>query len=179
MFFQLQAQSSHKKSSSVAATEQNTLLGLGAVILSCFSSGFAGVYFEKILKGSKASLWFRNVQLGLFGALTGIVGVFVNDGTKVAEKGFFFGYSYTVCLMIVVQAGGGLLVAMVIKYADNILKGFATSISIIVSTIASVLFLGFDVTIVFVFGAGLVIAAVYLYSLPAPPPPSSTELESV
>ena len=134
------------------------------------SSGFAGVYFEKILKGSKTSLWFRNVQLGLFGALTGIAGVFISDGHKVTEKGFFFGYNPTIIIMIIIQAGGGLLVAVVIKYADNILKGFATSISIIVSTIAAVLLFGFHLTLTFVFGAGLVITAVYLYSSFKPVP---------
>lgn len=28
-------------------------------------SGFAGVYFEKILKNSRASVWMRNIQMGL------------------------------------------------------------------------------------------------------------------
>lgn len=32
---------------------------------------------------------------------------------------------------------GGLVIAVVIKYADNILKGFATSASIMVSTLIS------------------------------------------
>ena len=41
------------------------LIGLGAVLAACFSSGFAGVYFEKILKGTKQSLWLRNIQLGI------------------------------------------------------------------------------------------------------------------
>lgn len=35
------------------------------------------------------------------------------------------------------QALGGLVIAAVIKYADNILKGFATSLSIILSTLIS------------------------------------------
>ena len=35
------------------------------------------------------------------------------------------------------QALGGLVIAAVIKYADNILKGFATSLSIILSSIVS------------------------------------------
>ena len=41
------------------------LIGLVAVLIACFSSGFAGVYFEKLLKGSKVSLWMRNVVLGM------------------------------------------------------------------------------------------------------------------
>uniref|UniRef100_A0A2K6KZS7 Solute carrier family 35 member A3 n=1 Tax=Rhinopithecus bieti TaxID=61621 RepID=A0A2K6KZS7_RHIBE len=39
-------------------------VGLMAVLTACFSSGFAGVYFEKILKETKQSVWIRNIQLG-------------------------------------------------------------------------------------------------------------------
>ncbi|XP_069794094.1 UDP-N-acetylglucosamine transporter-like isoform X3 [Narcine bancroftii] len=39
-------------------------VGLISVLSACFSSGFAGVYFEKILKGTKQSVWIRNIQLG-------------------------------------------------------------------------------------------------------------------
>lgn len=41
------------------------LIGLIAVLVACFSSGFAGVYFEKLLKGSSTGVWMRNIQLGL------------------------------------------------------------------------------------------------------------------
>ena len=34
------------------------------MIIACFSSGFAGVYFEKLLKGSSTGVWVRNIQLG-------------------------------------------------------------------------------------------------------------------
>lgn len=44
--------------------------------------------------------------------------------------------SASVCLLLL-QALGGLVIAAVIKYADNILKGFATSLSIILSTLIS------------------------------------------
>lgn len=49
------------------AEERNiskSVVGLLAVLCACFSSGFAGVYFEKVLKTSRISLWMRNVQLG-------------------------------------------------------------------------------------------------------------------
>lgn len=42
------------------------LIGVLAVLFACFSSGFAGVYFEKILKETKQSIWIRNIQLGTF-----------------------------------------------------------------------------------------------------------------
>ncbi|XP_070558452.1 UDP-galactose translocator-like isoform X2 [Ptychodera flava] len=145
---------------------QNPLLGLLAVILSCMSSGFAGVYFEKILKGSSASIWLRNIQLGLYGTIIGLIGMWMKDGEKVQEKGFFFGYTNLVWFVICWQSFGGLMVAVVVKYADNILKGFATSAAIIISTICAVYFFDFRLNFQFTLGAALVILAVYLYSRP-------------
>ncbi|XP_078062199.1 UDP-galactose translocator [Mustelus asterias] len=149
---------------------QNYLVGLLAVLVSCISSGFAGVYFEKTLKGTSASVWLRNVQLGLFGTLLGLLAMWSKDGPAIVEKGFFFAYTPMVWCVVFDQALGGLLVAVVVKYADNILKGFAASLSIIISTVASVYFFGFNVDVYFVVGAGLVIGAVYMYSLPKQPP---------
>ena len=57
--------------------------------------------------------------------------------------------------------------AAVIKYADNIMKGFATAISIVVSSLASYLLLNdFNPTVLFLIGAGMVIVSTVLYSLP-------------
>ncbi|XP_072305524.1 UDP-galactose translocator [Eucyclogobius newberryi] len=166
----VQVQQEGKKESSVSdSSSQNYTVGLVAVVISCLSSGFAGVYFEKILKGSSASVWVRNVQLGMFGTTLGLLGMWWNDGPGIAHNGFFFGYTSMVWCVIFNQAFGGLLVAMVVKYADNILKGFATSFSIIVSTVASVYLFGFHVDLMFTAGAGMVIGAVYMYSLPKAP----------
>ncbi|XP_028974866.1 solute carrier family 35 member A3b isoform X1 [Esox lucius] len=140
------------------------MVGVIAVLIACFSSGFAGVYFEKILKESKQSVWIRNIQLGFFGLLFGLMGVFVYDGERVRESGVFQGYTSLTWTVVALQALGGLVVAAVIKYADNILKGFATSISIILSTLISYFWLNdFDPTSVFFLGAVLVIAATFLY----------------
>jgi len=144
------------------------LIGLVAVLIACFSSGFAGVYFEKLLKGSKVSLWMRNVVLAFYGIIFGVTGVIMNDFTAVYENGYFQGYTKTTWFVIILQAYGGLLVAAVVKYADNILKGFATSISILVSSVFSYYFFGdFDPSLNFIIGATGVLTATYLYSLPA------------
>uniref|UniRef100_A0A3Q0R398 Solute carrier family 35 member 2 n=1 Tax=Amphilophus citrinellus TaxID=61819 RepID=A0A3Q0R398_AMPCI len=171
----VQVQQEGNKEASVKDTSsQNYTVGLVAVVISCLSSGFAGVYFEKILKGSAASVWVRNVQLGIFGTALGLLGMWWNDGAVIAERGFLFGYTSMVWCVIFNQAFGGLLVAVVVKYADNILKGFATSFSIIVSTVMSIYLFGFHVDLLFTVGAGLVIGAVYMYSLPKAPSSSAS-----
>ena len=60
-------------------------------------------------------------------------------------QGFFFGYTELVWTVVMLQSLGGLLVAAVIKYADNILKGFSTAGSILLSCIASVYIFDFKV----------------------------------
>ncbi|KAM6990285.1 solute carrier family 35 member A3b [Tautogolabrus adspersus] len=162
-------------------TEQKILsagsqfVGLIAVLMACVSSGFAGVYFEKILKETKQSVWVRNIQLGLFGFMFGIGGMIVYDGQRVKQWGIFQGYNVITGTVVVLQAVGGLVVAVVIKYADNILKGFATSLSIIVSAIISYFMLeDFNPTRVFFSGAVLVIAATFLYGYEHKPASSTT-----
>lgn len=153
-----------------AAKERKTssqIIGLVAVLVACLSSGFAGVYFEKLLKGSKVSLWMRNLWLAFYGIIFGVLCVFTNDFHAVREAGFFQGYTKVTWFVIILQAFGGLLVAAVVKYADNILKGFATSVSIVFSSIISYYFIGdFTPSFFFVLGAGGVLSATYLYSLP-------------
>jgi solute carrier family 35 (UDP-sugar transporter), member A1/2/3 len=153
------------------AAPGNAWVGLGAVILACLSSGYAGVYFEKKLKESHASIWVRNVQLGGYGTVIGLIGSLYNDHDAIMAKGFFQGYNSLVWMVVANSALGGLLVAVVVKYADNILKGFATSVSIVVSSIVSVLFLGFLPSLRWTIGAAFVLSATVLYSQPDPQPP--------
>jgi len=144
-------------------------VGLAATLAACCCSGLAGVYFEKILKKSEVSLWTRNVQLGLYSIAIGLVGWRAEvAGMAVAPAGgFFHGYTSLTFLNVAVQSGGGLIIAVVIKFADNILKNFATAISIILSAVVSWLFMGFELSALFLAGVALVNYAVYLYGRPA------------
>ena len=76
------------------------------------------------------------------------------------------------------KALGGLLVATVVKYADNVLKTYATAIAIVLTFCVSCASAGTMPTIGFMQGLAMVIASIFLYSFggkpkPAPPPPSA------
>ena len=57
------------------------------------------------------------------------------------ESGWFQGINDLVVIILFLGALGGLVTAAVMKFADNIVKGFATSISIIFSSLISFMFL--------------------------------------
>jgi UDP-sugar transporter A1/2/3 len=76
------------------------------------------------------------------GGIFSYIMMMVNDGEEVMGKGFFYGYNGYTAVTLVWQGLGGLLIAMVIKYADNILKSFASSISIVFTYFFSFLIFG-------------------------------------
>jgi UDP-sugar transporter A1/2/3 len=148
---------------------QDALLGFGAVLVACFTSGFASVYLEKLLKQTKASIWMRNVQLGLFGAATALLVCLSQDGDRILKGGFLQGYSPRVLCVVVTNALGGLLCAAVLKYADNILRCFSTALSIILTCVLSAAVLHeYTPDLLFVVGASLAISATFLYNLGVP-----------
>merc|ERR1712062_56064 len=166
-------QLSDAKESNVNTENQSRVKGFVAAICACVLSGLAGIYFEKILKGSDVSVWMRNVQLSMLSVPFGIVAVFFKHGNEISENGFFFGYDLFIWYLVVLNATGGLLVAVVIKYADNILKGFACSLAIILTCALSVVLFGFELSLQFVIGAAFVIGSIFLYGY-QPKKPSDT-----
>ncbi|CAO3594156.1 unnamed protein product [Absidia cylindrospora] len=147
-----------------------TWIGVMAVLASCISSGFAGCYFERILKSSSTtsgpppcSIWVRNIQLGICGSFFSFLGMVIYDRHRILEHGFFQGYNGMTCWVIMNQALGGLVVSMVMVHADNILKAFATSLSIILSSIISVYLFDFHPSYSFIIGTFIVLFSTYLY----------------
>ena len=161
-------QLSDAKETNINTENQSRVTGFLAAITATFLSGLAGIYFEKILKGSDVSVWMRNVQLSLLSLPIGVVVVMFKHGQDISANGFFFGYDAFVWYLVVLNATGGLLVAMVIKYADNILKGFATSLAIILTSVVAVFLFGLTLSLQFIAGAAFVIASVFLYGYQPP-----------
>ena len=157
------------------------MVGLIAVTTACFSSAMAGVYFEYVVKKPAGandnvpapSLWMRNMQLAFFSFVIAFFqGIFqsAKDKDVAANNGYFHGFTFWVWILVWLQAGGGLLVAAVIKYADNVLKGLATGVSVVTSTALSRVLFKTALRVQFVFGAVMILTAVYGFSNPLPLP---------
>ncbi|KJZ73787.1 hypothetical protein HIM_06905 [Hirsutella minnesotensis 3608] len=147
----------------------NYSVGATSAVVAAVVSGLAGVYFEKLLKESSShtSVWIRNIQLSFYSIIAATIGgVMWQDGSGIREHGFFEGYNWVVWTAIGLQAAGGLIASIVIRDSDNIVKNFATSISIVISFVVSVWIFKFNVTVTFLIGTSLVLLATYIYSIP-------------
>lgn len=149
--------------------------GIVAVLCASVFSGLAGVSFEKMLKGSQVSLWARNLQLAFYSVALGLLGLVMQqrgDSGEIAERGFFHGYTAITWLAIANNALGGLLIAVVIKYADNIMKNFSQGMSLILTAHLSCVIFKSSISGLFAVGVAAVIYSVALYGgaiQPVPP----------
>ncbi|KAI3384658.1 hypothetical protein SNEBB_009035 [Seison nebaliae] len=141
-------------------------IGLIAVLMVAVLSGFSSVYFELLLKNTKLSIWQRNIQLSSFGLIFSITFSLISDGEEIIKKGFLYGYDYFIVLVIILQSIGGLLVAAVIKFMDNIMKGYAISLSNILVCIFTYILLPDDIhlTSTFFIGVTLITISIILYN---------------
>lgn len=143
-------------------------IGLGATALAAVLSGFSGCYIEKAMKGGSLSVWDRNVQLALYGIVFGMINIVLNSSEKdrayAASEGWLGGYSFLACIVVLLNSLGGILVSLVVVYLDNIIRGFATSVAILLTAFVSiVVFHDVDVSIVFGAGVATVLLSVFNY----------------
>ena len=140
------------------------VMGFVAVFAAAVTSGFCGVYQQRILQRGGTNIWVRNAQMGASSVPFAVVSVLVKDLSAVTRDGFFQGYCPLVWGVILLQAFGGLNVAFILKHADNILKGFAAAFSTVASCLMEVMFYGFKPTGSFLLGALLINTAAYIYN---------------
>ena len=142
----IQIQGGGGKSPHVDMHAMNLLIGFLAVMAACFTSGLAGVYFEMVVKKSPTDLWVRNVQLSLFSLLLELLPALLADTGAPFPASLFSHFGVWAWATVLAQVLGKLITAVVIKHMDNIFKGFATSLSIVISFTASVIFFNFTIT---------------------------------
>ena len=165
------AQSSQEAAERLGRSK-NVMAGITAALGVSVCSGFASVYLEKILKGDKTPLLVRNVQLCIFSIPLQLVAIYQRDYHKVLRHGWMHGFCLSTWALTVMFALGGLLVAVVIRFADNNLKNLAMAVAIILSCAVAVPLFGFVPNRVFAAGGALVIASIFLYAWQPKPKPA-------
>jgi len=169
-------------STAAAVTTGSVGVGVAAVLASSLLSGFANIWFERVIKQAECefddscdvdgarvepmSLWLRNVQLAIFSIPQAALLILASRRSRalIAEHGLLGGFTPLVWLITALTAGGGLLIAAVVKYADNVLKTYATAISIVLTCTVQVLATGVPPSVGFLQGMALVLASCFLYN---------------
>jgi solute carrier family 35 (UDP-sugar transporter), member A1/2/3 len=155
-----------------------TIEGTITALAGAFLSSFSGVFMEFVFKkrGNHFTLSARNIHLAFF-SLVYFWFVFArdiwkaDDGLSASSKigdffsTFFDGFTGLVWFLVLLQAAGGILVALVVRYCDNIVKSFSTAFAIVLGGMASVFLFNLPLEPIFLLGSFLVMASITVYSL--------------
>jgi len=87
-------------------------------------------------------LWLQNIQLGLSRAIVASMNTLSVEYTAVMQGDLLQGFNSATLWLVFTLACGGLLVAMVPKCADNILRQFITALSILITCVVPSLIFG-------------------------------------
>ena len=132
-------------------------IGFIAALSAAVISGLSNVWFEKILKRSKSSIWIRNIQLSLFSLVPALL---VSEFRIDNNDRFFIGWDVATCYIVILQVMCGLLVSITIYHADCILMQYLNSASIVVAILST-----FDISNTVSVGLMMVFVASGMYLL--------------
>jgi hypothetical protein len=165
-------------------------LGLIAVFASSVCSALAGVTFEKLLKQkniantdlrsengkpeylASPSVWMRNIQLASFSVVFAVGQNIFNNNSESKDsesvKTFLHGFTPLVWVLVLLRASSGLVVAIVVKRMDTVIKSMASSVSVVAGCVVSMFLFGTQFNIQFWFGAFAVSISCYFFSNTTP-----------
>ncbi|CAL5356259.1 unnamed protein product [Camellia sinensis] len=150
-----------------SAPIQGYMLG----ILSACLSASAGVYTEFLMKKNNDSLYWQNVQLYTFGVIFNMARLILDDFTGGFENGPWWqrllnGYSITTWLVVLNLGSTGLLVSWLMKYADNIVKVYSTSMAMLLTMVLSIYLFNFKPTLQLFLGIIICMMSLHMYFAP-------------
>ncbi|KAL3671173.1 hypothetical protein V7S43_004354 [Phytophthora oleae] len=148
-----------------AETSQDLVRGLSLALVGVTTSSCASVFAEWTLKKqSECPFLWQSVQMYTFGVVFNAFGLLM-DG-KLLSKGFFHGYSGWTVVVIVVNSIGGIFMACILKYLDNIACVYSHSMAMMFTTLLSMIFFAFSPSLEFACGLGVLVISMYLYHHP-------------
>lgn len=152
---------SHAVGAASHAAWRDYAIGMGAAVGDVTLSGFASIWFERVLKATdeRYSVWDRNFQLAFWSAALYLPVMFYDNPAAP-----FVGWSWVAAACAAVGAAGGVLVALSIKHTDSIMKTIATTGSIVLTTALNAAFLSGPLSTAIVIGALVVAVAVFSYN---------------
>lgn len=136
------------------------LLGVACAATQTLLSGFAAIYFEKVLKakGSDLNVWDRNIQLAIFS-----IAIYFPSSFIETEGNPFAGFTGMVWFVVFLHAAGGILVALSVLYSNSITKTVAVCGSLVLTTVLGKVLFDAPLNGVILIGCVIVILSIFSY----------------
>jgi UDP-sugar transporter A1/2/3 len=137
--------------------------GIIIVVILSILSALGGISTEWLMKKSSLKnepLHRQNIHLYIFGIVFNIFGYFMErePGTYLTD-----GYSWTTWLVILSLSLSGLIVSAIMKYADNMVKIYSVSVSMVLTMLVSVFLFDLEPSLQMILGIVIITISILLY----------------
>lgn len=158
--------------SAQSATLSRFLVGVNAALASAVISGFANVYFERLIKSEDDAFWPRQLQLATATALFTLFAL----PTDVPFTSLVAQFTPGVWAIVFIKSLGGLLIGATIRYTSSIAKNFCTAVAIALTAALNPAAL---TSIPFLAGLFFVFASMALFNWPPKDTPAVTNTATI
>ena len=135
------------------------MVGVAAVGLEAALSGLSNVYFEKVLTSTPLSVWERNVQLAAWSmCIYGPLALYEHP------QHVFYGWSSLTFLVACLGALGGILIGLVLKFCDSIVKNLALSTAIITTALLDHVYFAGPMSLPILAAGSIVLVSIATYT---------------
>ena len=142
--------------------------GMGVFLICIISmlSGLAAIASEILVKNPDESMHFTNIQLYKFGVVINFcILLWRRFDATTGFFGLFVGLDGLAFVVLLNNSFMGLIVSVVLKYADSVLKVYSTSVAMLLTTVVSIYLFDFQASIQLWLGIIVVSVALYLHGL--------------
>jgi len=146
-------------------TQKNSFFfGIVPVLSGSVLSGVATAVSQKVLQNDKKNSYLYTSELAVWGIVT-LFGVSIFwEFDQIAAEGVFKGWSGFTIVPVFVNAIGGILVGLVVKYAGGVRKGFGTVAGMFLTAALSFVIDDSPFTLTTWIALPLLIASVYIHT---------------
>lgn len=149
-----------------------TVTGLVLLACYCLISGFSGVFSEYLLKKDfNVSVHYQNGLLYSFGILFNFLVWIFEVVKKHHSEGdnrylnVLHGYSAYTWLLVASQAACGIIMSLIMKHLNNMVRVFVVSSAPLVTTLLAFFLFGLNLPLTFLVSLSLVCVAIVMYNL--------------
>lgn len=117
--------------------QMHLVSGVLPVLLASFLSGLAGALTQRSVQTTGRNAYLFTMELSVASSLFLIISLLLNspDGKRIAQHGFFSGWTLSTMIPVFTKALGGVVVGLVTKHAGSVRKGFALIFGLLLSGI--------------------------------------------
>ncbi|KAL3918119.1 MAG: hypothetical protein SGARI_007550 [Bacillariaceae sp.] len=141
--------------------------GVAPIMLASFISGLSGALSQRNLqaKGGGRNPYLFSMELCAASAIILFCSLLASpDGKKIAENGFWDGWTATTWIPIFTNSAGGIIVGLVTKYSGSVRKGFALILGMFLSGVVQALITDEGVSVEQMIGGTLAAASLWIHA---------------